>query len=52
MPFIQYVPMVILASYTKFEDRGGLMANSYISSSAYDVVKKYVKEKVGKFTGP
>ena len=50
-PFIRYMLMVILACYTEFEDRVSLMAGSGTSSSAYDVVKKYVEEKVGKFTG-
>lgn len=50
-PFIRYMLTVILACYTEFEDRVGLMAGSGVSSSAYEVVKKYVEEKVGKFTG-
>lgn len=50
-PFIRYMLTVILACYTEFEDRVGLMDISGKSSTAYDVVKKYVKEKVGKFTG-
>ena len=41
---------VILACYTEFEDRVGLMEKAGASSKAYDVVKKYVEEKVGKFT--
>gem|GEM_PF-3622222 len=43
--------MVILACYTEFEDRVGLMEKAGASGTAYDVVKKYVEEKVGKFTG-
>ena len=43
--------MVILACCTEFEDRVGMMVGSGVFSSAYDVVKKYVEEKVGKFTG-
>ena len=50
-PFIRYMLTVILACYMEFEDRVGLMASSGVSSSAYDVVKKYIEEKVGKFTG-
>ena len=42
---------VILACYTVFEDRVGLMKIIGSSSTAYDVVKKYVEDKVGKFTG-
>ena len=49
-PFIRYMLTAILACYTEFEDRVGLMDSS-ASGSAYDVVKKYVAEKVGKFTG-
>ena len=50
-PFIRYMLTVILACYTEFEDRVGLMDISGRPSIAYDVVKKYVEEKVGKFTG-
>ena len=50
-PFIRYMLMVILACYTEFEDRVGLMEKTGASSTAYDVVKKYVEDKVGKFTG-
>lgn len=50
-PFIRYMLTVILACYTEFEDRVGMMDTASTSSSAYDVVKKYVEEKVGKFTG-
>ena len=50
-PFIRYMLTVILACYTEFEDRVGLMDKKGASSTAYDVVKKYVEEKIGKFTG-
>ncbi len=50
-PFIRYMLMVILACYTEFENRVGLMEKAGSTSTAYDVVKKYVKDKVGKFTG-
>jgi Fic family protein len=50
-PFIRYMLMVILACYTEFEDRVGLMEKAGASSTAYDVVKKYVADKIGKFTG-
>ena len=49
-PFIRYMLTVILACYTEFEDRVGMMAQIGAASSAYDVVKHYVEEKVGKFT--
>ncbi len=50
-PFIRYMLTVILACYTEFEDRVGLTDKSGASGKAYDVVRKYVEEKVGKFTG-
>ena len=50
-PFIRYMLMVILGCYTEFEDRVGLMEQTGVSSTAYDIVKKYVEDKVGKFTG-
>ena len=50
-PFIRYMLMVILACYTEFEDRVGLMEQTGASGTAYDIVKKYVEDKVGKFTG-
>ncbi len=49
-PFIRYMLTVILACYTEFEDRVGMMDAAGVSSSSYDVVKKYVEEKIGKFT--
>lgn len=50
-PFIRYLLTVILACYTEFEDRVGLMEKAGASSTAYDVVKRYVDGKLGKFTG-
>lgn len=50
-PFIRYMLQVILACYTEFEERVGLMTASSSGSSAYDIVKKYAEEKIGKFTG-
>ena len=41
---------VILACYTELEARVGLVSESS-RSTVYDVVKTYVMEKVGKFTG-
>ena len=49
--FIRYMLTVILACYTEFEDRVGLMDGPAAFGTAYDVVKKFVEEKVGKFTG-
>jgi len=34
-----------------FEERVGLMSDTGNGSTAYDIVKKYTEEKVGKFTG-
>ena len=42
---------VILACYTEFEDRAGPLNKTGTSSSAYDIVKKYAEDKIGKFTG-
>ena len=41
----------ILACYTELEERVGLMSESGNGSTAYDIVKKYTEEKLGKFTG-
>ncbi len=50
-PFIRYMLQVLLACYTEFEERVGVMAEGKKGSTAYDVVKKYTEEKIGKFTG-
>lgn len=50
-PFIRYMLQVILACYTEFEERVGLMNENGSGSTAYDIVKKYTEEKIGKFTG-
>lgn len=51
-PFIRYMLTVIWACYTRFEERIGIIAgNGGSTSSAYDIVKKYTEEKVGKFSG-
>ena len=42
---------VILACYTEFEERVGLMSDTGNGSTAYDIVKKYTDGKLGKFTG-
>ena len=49
-PFIKYMLQVVLACYTEFEERIGIVS-CRSRSSVYDVVKAYVTEKVGKFTG-
>lgn len=48
-PFIRYFLQVILACYIEFEDRVGYMTERN-KSSAYDIVKAYCAEKLGKFT--
>ncbi|MBR0090789.1 MAG: Fic family protein [Lachnospiraceae bacterium] len=50
-PFIRYMLQAILACYTEFEERVGLMTERGNGSTAYDIVKKYIEEKIGKFTG-
>ena len=50
-PFIRYMLQAILACYTEFEERVGLMSDTGNGSTAYDIVKKYTEEKVGKFSG-
>ena len=49
-PFIRYMLQVLLACYTEFEDRLSAFDNEGRRSTAYDTVKYYVLEKVGKFT--
>lgn len=50
-PFIRYMLQVILACYAEFEDRVGVLSELSKGSTAYDIVKKYVETKIGKFTG-
>lgn len=49
-PFIKYMLQMVLACYTEFEARVGLISDGN-RSTVYDVVKTYVTGKVGKFTG-
>lgn len=49
-PFIRYMLQVILACYTEFEDRVGLLSEHGQGSTAYDIVTHYALEKIGKFT--
>ncbi len=41
---------VILACYTEFEGRVGMINGSGRKSRPYDMVKAYTDEKIGKFT--
>ena len=49
-PFIRYMLQVILACYTEFEKRVGMMDAGGTRSHAYDIVKKYVDDKIGRIT--
>ena len=49
-PFIRYMFTVILACYTRFEERVGIMVgNGGSTSSAYDIVKNIQKKKLRKY---
>lgn len=49
-PFIKYMLQLVLACYKEFEERVGVMDDSRVKSSAYDIVKAYADNKLGKFT--
>ena len=50
-PFIRYMLQVVLACYLEFEERVGLVGASCVKHSSYDVVRRYVENKIGMFTG-
>lgn len=50
-PFIKYMLQVIFACYTEFEERVGMMNSDNTKRLAYDTIKNFVKNKIGKFTG-
>lgn len=50
-PFIRYMLQAILSCYTEFEERVGMMTEKGKTSTAYDIVRKYTEEKIGRFTG-
>lgn len=50
-PFIKYMLKVILACYTEFEERVGIMNAGGTKSRSYDMVRAYVEGKIGKFAG-
>lgn len=50
-PYIKYMLKIILISYREFEKRVGMMNDTGVKSSAYDMVRKYAEQKIGKFTG-
>ena len=49
-PFIRYMLQVILSCYTELEECVGLLSERESNTTSYDVVKNYIKEKLGKFT--
>lgn len=49
-PFIKYMLQIVLGCYMEFEERVGVMEETGVKSSSYDVVKAYVDNKLGKFT--
>ena len=46
---LKWMLQMILACYMEFEERVGIMDAIGVKSSAYDVVKSYVDNKLGKF---
>lgn len=48
-PFIRYLLPVILACYTEFEERVGTVSAHGSKSTAYDIVKEYARNTIGKF---
>lgn len=49
-PFIKYMLQVILACYIEFEERVGMMNADGKRSTAYDIVKAFMLQKIGKTT--
>lgn len=49
-PFIKYMLGIILACYREFEERITLAEQAGSKSTAYDIVKYYVMQKLGRFT--
>lgn len=50
-PFIKYMLQMVLACYVEFEERVGMMNDKSSKSTAYDLVKAYMLNKVGRMTG-
>lgn len=48
--FIKYMLGIILSCYREFEKRIALVWNNGAKSTSYDIVKKYVKSRIGTFT--
>jgi len=49
-PFIKYMLGVILSCYREFENRVRIVEKAGARSAAYDIVKAYTQEQIGKFT--
>ena len=49
-PFIKYMLGVILSCYREFEDRITVVERAGTKSTSYDIVKTYVRERIGKFS--
>lgn len=49
-PFIKYMLGIILTCYKEFENRINICDESGPKSSAYDIVKRYIMNKIGVFT--
>lgn len=49
-PFIKYMLQIILACYIEFENRVNVVDDDGKKRKAYDIVKEYVEQKIGKFT--
>ncbi|MCM1215185.1 MAG: Fic family protein [Lachnospiraceae bacterium] len=50
-PFIKYMLQMVLACYVEFEERVGMMNGKGRGSTAYDIVKAYMMDRIGKMTG-
>ena len=50
VPFIKYMLGVMLACYRDFESRITIAESAGSKSTAYDIVKNYASQKLGKFT--
>lgn len=48
-PFIRYMLQVILSCYREFEERVGLVEDAGIRSTAYDIVRRFAENRVGRF---
>lgn len=49
-PFIKYMLGIILACYREFEERITISEQAGAKSTAYDIVRSYVTQKLGRFT--